>query len=128
MAALPADRTRLATFALHASAVLYVPFGLLLAVRPLAWDPAVEPEYALRAGLIWGLAVLCIGLAGFVEVIAAGLRRGRRWALHAATTMFVLYLPSGFLPLGVIGLVGVLSPGTRARFPVPRSDTVRRNP
>jgi len=39
----------------------------------------------------------------------------------------VLYLPSGFLPLGVIGLIGVLSPGTRARFPVPRSDTVRRN-
>ncbi|OGA17481.1 MAG: hypothetical protein A3G25_21090 [Betaproteobacteria bacterium RIFCSPLOWO2_12_FULL_63_13] len=121
------DRTRWATFALHASAVLYVPFGLLLAVRPFAWDPAVEPEYALRAGLIWGLAALCVALAGFVEVIAAGLRHGRRWALHAATTMFVLYLPSAFLPLGAIGLVGVLSQGTRARFPVPRSDTARRS-
>ena len=127
MEAPAADRTRLATFALHASAVLYVPFGLLLAVRPFAWDPAVEPEYGLRAGLIWGLAVLCVVLAGFVEVIAAGLRRGHRWALHAATTMFVLYLPSAFLPLGAIGLVGILSPGTRARFQLPRSDTVRRN-
>lgn len=121
-----ADRTRFATFALHASAALYIPFGLLLALRPFAWDPASEPEYALRAGVIWGLAALCIALAAFVEAIAAGLRRGRRWALRAATVMFVLYLPSAFLPLGVLGLAGVLSPGTRARFPLPRADSVRR--
>jgi hypothetical protein len=30
--------------------------------------------------------------------------------------LFVIYLPSAYLPLGLTGLAGALSPGTRAEF------------
>lgn len=120
------DRTRYASFALHASAVLYALVAIVIALAPLAWDPATTPEYGLRAGVLWGLAVFSVGLAAFVEAVVAGLKRRRRWALVAANVLFVLYVFSAFLPLGVIGLIGTLSAGTRARFSLPRSDTVRR--
>ena len=122
----PTDRTRYATIALHVSTVLYVVVALLLALIPFAWDPDTTPEYGLRAGVLWGLALFTLALAVFVEVVVSGLKRRRRWALIAATVLFVLYLPSAFLPLGIAGLIGTLSPGTRARFPVPRADSVRR--
>jgi len=123
----PKDRTRHASFALHASAVLYGLVAAVIALVPLGWDPAATPEYALRAGVLWGLAGFTVGLAIFVEVIVAGLKRRRRWALVAANVMFVLYVFSAFLPLGVLGLIGTLSAGTRAQFSLPpRSDTVRR--
>ena len=122
----PPDRTRLATLALHVSGVLYVLSGIVLALVPLAWDPDAEPGYLLRAGVTWFLAALCLGLAALAWATARGLRAARRWAWRTALALFALYLPSVFLPLGAVGLFGLLSEGTRRRFPGPRSDRARR--
>ena len=114
------DRTRLATLSLHISAVLYLVCGALLALVPLAWDPETTGEYALRSGVTWFLAVLCVALAALAWAAVRGLRRARRWAFRTALVLFLFYLPSIFLPLGAVGLFGLLSEGTRARFPKDR--------
>ena len=51
-----------------------------------------------------------------------GLRDDRRWAFKTGIVLFVLYLPSWFLPLGVVGLLGLLSKGSRMRFEAPGID------
>lgn len=98
----------------------------LLAIVPLGWDEATTEEYALRSGVTWFLALLSLGLAILVWFVIRGLRRHRRWAWKTGIVLFVLYLPSWFLPIGAVGLFGLLSKGTRERFALPRSDTVRR--
>ena len=122
----PVERTRLATMSLHISAVLYVITGVLLALVPLAWDPATTVEYTLRSGVMWLLAVLSIALAILAHFLIRALRRRKRWAWITSAVLFAIYLPSAFLPLGAVGLFGLMSEGTRAQFPVARRDSVRR--
>jgi len=112
------DRTRLATVSLHISAVFYVIAGVLLVLAPFARDPATTTEYMLRSSIIWSLAVLAFALAALARVLIRALRQRKRWAWITATVLFALYLPSIFLPLGAVGLFGLLSEGTRAQFPV----------
>ena len=121
-----ADRTRLATISLHISAVLYIVAGALLAMVPFTWDPTTTVEYTLRSSVTWFLAALSIGLALLAHVLIRALRQRKRWAWVTATVLFSLYLPSAFLPLGAVGLFGLMSEGTRARFPAARRDRVRR--
>ena len=58
----------------------------------------------------------CLALAVGIEFVAAGLRRRRFWAWVAALCIFGIYLPSLFLPLGALGLWGLLDLGSRAEF------------
>lgn len=122
----PVDRTRLATLALHISAVLYVLVGILLILVPFAWDPATTDDYSLRSGIMWFLAALCIALAMLARSLIGALRQRKRWAWITAAVLFALYLPSAFLPLGAVGLFGLMSEGTRAQFPVARRDSAPR--
>ncbi len=113
----PADRTRFATIALHISAVFYAITGVLLVLAPFARDPATTAEYMLRSSIMWSLAVLAFALAVLAKILIRALRRRKRWAWITAAVLFALYLPSVFLPLGAVGLFGLLSEGTRAQFP-----------
>ncbi len=121
------NRIRYATTCLRISVILYVLVGLALSLVPFGWDPAVEPEYALRAGIIWFSAVVSLAMAGLAEVVIRGLGMRRRWAWKIGVGLFVVYLPSAFLPLGIAGLYGLLSAGTRAEFSAPRCAAVRRH-
>jgi len=112
----PVDRTRLATLALHICIVLYLIGGLLLALSPLTWDWVMQSDAAQRAGAVWLLALICLGVAGSCFAVSKGLRRRRRWAWTTALVIFIVHLPSPLLPLGALGLFGLLGEGTRARF------------
>ena len=68
-----------------------------------------------RTGYV-ALAVFCLCLAAGVEVIAHGIRKRQFWAWVAGLCVFAVYLPSLFLPLGGLGLWGLLDAGSRAEF------------
>ena len=112
----PVDRTRLATLALHICIVLYVMAGLLLALSPLTWDWVMQSDATQHASAVWLLALVCLGVAGLCFAVTKGLRRRRRWAWTTALVIFIVHLPSLLLPAGALGLFGLLSEGTRARF------------
>jgi hypothetical protein len=78
----------------------------------------VDKDDAGLVALVVGLVMLvtCVALAIGIEVVAFGLRRRKFWAWVAGLCIFGLYLPSLFLPLGALGLWGLLAPGSRAAF------------
>ncbi|HKB03910.1 MAG TPA: hypothetical protein VKD90_16935 [Gemmataceae bacterium] len=103
-------RIGLAIACLHVSAALYLLVGALMFSPYLLSDTGPSLPAAIA------LAALCLGLSAAAEVIAAGLRRRRLWAWIAGLCVFGMYLPSMFLPLGAVGLWGLLDAGSRAQF------------
>ncbi|HUP22797.1 MAG TPA: hypothetical protein VNB06_07640 [Thermoanaerobaculia bacterium] len=112
-------RLRLATTALTVSAAIYGVLGLALVVLvaitglPTFSDPG-EKGVLLGTGAVWVL--FCLALAVLASGVAWGLRRRQTWAWIAGLCLFAIYVPSLFLPLGVMGLWGLLDPSTRAQF------------
>jgi len=64
------------------------------------------------------MACFALALAAGVEVVAYGIRKRRFWAWIAGLIIFGIYLPSLFLPLGVLGLWGLLAASSRVEFGV----------
>jgi hypothetical protein len=115
------DRTTVATTSLHISAVLYVLAGLALLINSSSEDPRALPVEVESVGCI-----LVLVLAAGVEAVARGLRRRSYWAWVAGLCIFILYIPTVFLPLGALGLWALLSPATRQPFGVgPLSSAAR---
>ena len=102
-------KIRLATTCLHISAVLYVLVGVLF-----VWLSRNVDGYERTGDVAIGVFSLC--LAAGVEVIAHGIRKRQFWAWVAGLCVFGLYAPSLFLPLGALGLWGLLDAGSRAEF------------
>lgn len=106
----------LATVCLHISAVLYVIIGLLL--FPLFMS---EDETGLGLPFAVVMLLLCLALASGIEFVVYGLNRRKFWAWVAGLCIFGLYASSLFLPLGALGLWGLLDSGSRAEFGVGNS-------
>jgi hypothetical protein len=106
------DRTAITIVCLHISAAAYVLVGLFLLVLPRF----VETSEAYGSGLAVFLLLLCLALAVAVEIPAFGLKKRRNWAWIAALIVCGIYVPSLFLPLGALGLWGLLSSGSRQAF------------
>jgi len=100
----------LAIVCLHISAVLYVLVGGFF----IALVTVLDDEMKLPMAVGVGGVLLCLALAAGVEFVAFGLRRRRFWAWAAGLCIFGIYMPSIFLPLGVLGLWGLLDSGSRA--------------
>src|SRR5258708_18611974 len=96
---------------LHISAVLYLVVGL--AMFPLL---AGEDDSSTAIASAWFL--LCLMMIVGVEFTVYGLKRRRFWAWVAGICIFGMYLPSLFLPLGALGLLGLLDEGSRRQFGV----------
>ena len=106
----------LATICLHISAALYVMVGLVLFPLFLSDD-----ETSLGFPFAVVMLLLCLALASGIEFVIYGLRRRKFWAWVAGLCIFGLYVPSLFLPLGALGLWGLLDSGSRAEFGVGNS-------
>lgn len=108
-------RLTMANTCLHISAALYLALGFGMGPL-LTWLDEGEGELPAFLGTF--LLVFCLILAGGIEVVAHGIRRRKFWAWVAGLCIFGLYLPSLFLPLGALGLWGLLDAGSRAEFGV----------
>lgn len=106
----------LATGCLHFSAVLYVIFGVLVFPSFIFED---ESSLGLTLAVFWLLG--CLAAAAGVEFVVYGLHRRKFWAWVAGLCIFGIYLPSLFLPLGALGLWGLLDNGSQEEFRVGNS-------
>ena len=111
----PEGRIRLTILALRISEGLYVLIALCFPIVAISF-PEVLEEYPIWIGICTGL--LTVGIAVFLEVVVRSLQRRKFWAWVAGLCLSGLYVPSLFLPLGVMGLIGLLDPATRAAFGV----------
>jgi hypothetical protein len=104
---------------LYTSAALFLVCGATLAWKPL-WDArSADRESLWLAIMLTAMLVgLCALLVAGIEVIAYGVVQRRRWAWIAGVGLFATFVPSVFLPLGVLGLWGLLDCKTREEFGV----------
>ncbi|MFN7892004.1 MAG: hypothetical protein ACK5OC_17050 [Pirellula sp.] len=103
----------LATVSLHISAALYVIVGLLLFALFMSDD-----ETGIGLPFAVFLLLLCLALATGIEFVVYGLHRRKFWAWVAGICIFGIYVPSLFLPLGALGLWGLLDSLSRKEFGV----------
>jgi hypothetical protein len=118
------DRTTVATICLHISSAIYLIAGLGFLGHSLSGTRSAS----LPAGAGLFACTLGLTLAAGIELAAHGLRRRRYWGWVAALCIFTLYIPSIFLPLGVLGLWALLTPATRAPFGVSPLSLVAKRP
>lgn len=113
------DRTGMAIVCLHLSAVLYV--SLLAVGVYLMWlipNISENDPYAYYLALILMPLGLCMAIV--IEWIAHGLRRQQVWAWWAGLGIFVVFVSPLLLPLGLVGLWGLLAKGSRQAFGIGR--------
>jgi thiol:disulfide interchange protein len=108
------DRTALTIACLHISAALYCLLGISLFLL----SRTADRSESLGPGLVAFLLVLTLALAFGVELLVTGLKKRRSWAWIVGLIVCGLYIPSLFLPLGALGLWGLLAAGSRKTFGV----------
>lgn len=110
---------KLAHIAFHIGAFLYALLGVLLVLLAdgIIQLPGDQSSMNSPASFMLGtMGVFCLALAAICEVVVWGLKRGRFWAWVAGLILSSIFVFSIFLPLGVMGLVGLLEEPTRKRF------------
>jgi hypothetical protein len=111
------SRVWLALVGGHLGAAFHVLFAIgALAVACLFVADVSDDDGAAVGVLVFGwFALFSLALAIVVEVVTIGMHRRRPWAWFAGFAMFVLYL-AFLLPIGAIGLCGLLTEGSRREF------------
>lgn len=109
-----AHRIGMSIVCLHISAVLYGIVG----VGMMTLIVLTNQEDAARTLVGVVLLVFCLLLSVGVEAVVYGLKRRRFWAWVAALCIFGVFVPSVFLPLGALGLWGLLDRDSRQEFGV----------
>ena len=97
---------------LRISSVLY----MLAALWAVAMIPTQDSAPVASVEVV--VIAVCLTMVIGIEWVARALRKRRLWAWIAALAIFALYIPSIFLPLGALGMWGLLNAGSRAAFGV----------
>lgn len=102
----------------HLGAAAYLLCGVgSVALVALAASEAANDDEAAGAAVVFGIvAAMCVGLALVAEIITIGMHLRHKWAWFAGLVMFGLYLPSLFMPIGAMGMCGLLMTGSRRDF------------
>ncbi|MEE2828972.1 MAG: hypothetical protein VX498_07280 [Myxococcota bacterium] len=101
----------------------YLLLGPLLATflgAIVSMDPSFNEEAGLMATRAFAIGVGAIGVVvGALNfIVAAGLKRGRKWAWFGAIILGGTYAPSGCLPFGVLLLYAMFQKDVRRAFRV----------
>ena len=109
-------RIKMATVCLHISAVLYVLISIGSIAFILFFPMEEVEEKVLFFVMFIFMAVFCLVLAAGIEVVVWAIKRRKFWSWVTGLVIFGLYIPSLFLPLGALGLWGLLDSGSRKEF------------
>lgn len=122
---------KLAIVCLRISAIIYWLLGTICLFAPLLFialhtlfnflPPDLE-DLGPVGGLVtatlmsWFVAFWGIAPALFIEFVIQGLKRNQYWAWVSGLIMCGIYVPSGFIVLGILGLVGLLNQDVIKQF------------
>lgn len=101
---------------LGAAAYFAIALGMLAIVGFAAADAPTDEDAAVAAVIFGILAAMCGGLGIVAEIVTIGMHLRHKWAWFAGLVMFALYLPSLFMPIGALGMYGLLMTGSRRDF------------
>lgn len=110
---------KLTHIAFHIAASLYLLLGvfLVLLASKIIQLPGDQSSMNSENSFMLGfMGVFCFALAAICELVVNGLHRERFWAWVAGLILSSVFVCSIFLPLGVMGLIGLLEEPTRKRF------------
>lgn len=100
---------------LQISSIIYFAFALLLPILYLSFPQIIfhqaQNQQLIQMAAMFSAAftfVFCAGLGIFVQFIIRGLKKTKYWAWIAGLIITGLYIPSLFIILGIIGILGLL--------------------
>ncbi len=106
-------RLSLAIIGLRISNLLYAAMLILILLQAFSIFNFID---GLNLWALLFLMIVTLGLVVFIEIVIACLRRHKYWAWVAGLIIGAIYLPSLYLPFGVLILIGLLSGSTRLEF------------
>lgn len=115
-----------ALLCLRISEGLYVLLAILFGVLGTSGmlfgeKPSSQAEYFYVLGFTIFFVFLCLGMAIFIEIVCQHLKQGKYWAWIAGLILSGIYIPSLFFILGLIALIALLKPESKAFFEIKKT-------
>jgi hypothetical protein len=107
------SKVHLALSGIRISLIIYY----LIMVGSLLLAVLATGESEQETRFVFGfLFVFLVAFAVFLEALIVSLRKRKFWSWVAGLIVGALYVPSLFLPMGIMILVGLLAEGSRNEF------------
>lgn len=129
-------KLQLAIIVLHIRAIINIALGLgiillsiilsgiIILAGNTQQDVGISIATVLFVLMMFGMiAVVCLAMGVFEEIVIRDLKRSKTWAWIAALIISILNIPSIYLILGILGLVGLLDKEVSAQFNSPKQVT-----
>ena len=116
------SKLKLAIIGIRISSILYFIIMLFCLFVIFMHSESLESESLDEDGItvvmLWVMAILAMLIAAFLEVVIVYLRKRKFWAWIAGLVVAGIYVPSLFLPLGILIFIGLLAKSSRQEFGV----------
>ena len=100
------------TICLRISSIIYFLLGLIFV--PLIVLVGMEEPVLAFMFIFFFFFTVAIGV--FIEVVIAGLKKHKSWTWMAALILCIMYIPSAFVVLGVIGIIPLFKEEVKKDF------------
>lgn len=114
------SKVHLAILAIRISTVIYALLALVFVVLTFVL-PTDTDGWSPFMGYF--MAAILVPFIVFLEILITALRKRRFWAWIAGLIVASMYVPSLFLPLGIMLFIGLLSNESRSEFGVGNKTT-----
>lgn len=112
------SRVSVALICIHISTGIYILLGIMIPVW-LTIDDLNNGLSVEAGGVIIGSVIVlggCSLIAFLVELVASAIRRRSFGGWVVGLILFSIYVPTLFMPLGIVGLWSLLLPASRREF------------
>ncbi|MBU1119185.1 hypothetical protein KKH43_04865 [Patescibacteria group bacterium] len=99
----------------HISAILYFMVAVLFLILFIVFLGQGDESTAIAFPMLLGV-VLSIAVGIFLEFVISALKKQKYWAWIAGIVISIIFIPSAFIILGIVALIGLLDENTRKAF------------
>lgn len=109
-------KIKMVTIPFRISSVLYFLMGFGMLILAAAGFSEKTEDAFLAGSLLVFMALFCIAIGVFVEIVIYNFKKKKYWAWISALIISALYIPSLFIVLGIIPLIAILDKETKDEF------------